>query len=135
MFDPKSPPLVWLFLGLRIEKWDLLLLLSFYKFRCGCGDLKRRDFWDWLFGRGFDVEFGACFKKGHMYMCVRIGRDGVDRGLEFLLFDSEFLVRLNRTLRGRSRLAKKICLIIRPGPGRRFGPTGRVQVCKNPART
>ena len=59
MFDLKSPPLVWLFLGLRIEKWDFY----FFSFGCGCGDLKRRDFWDWLFGCGFDVEFGACFKK------------------------------------------------------------------------
>ena len=36
------------------------------------------DFWDWLFSCGFDVEFGACFKKGHMYMCERMGRDGED---------------------------------------------------------
>ena len=53
--------------------------------------MKRRDFWDWLFGRGFDVKFGACFKKGHMYMCERMGRDGVDGGLEFLLFDFGFV--------------------------------------------
>ena len=40
-----------------------LLLFLFLIFGCCCGDLKRRDFWDWLFGRGFDVEFRACFKK------------------------------------------------------------------------
>ena len=40
-----------------------LLLFLFLKFGCCCGDLKRRDFWDWLFGRGFDVEFRAFFKK------------------------------------------------------------------------
>ena len=65
--------------------------LIFYLFGCGYGDLKRMDFWDWLFSCGFDVEFGACFKKGHMYMCERMGRDGVYGGLEFLLFDSEFV--------------------------------------------
>ena len=42
-------------------------------FGCGYGDLKRMDFWDWLFGRGFDVEFRACFEKGQMYMCERMG--------------------------------------------------------------
>ena len=40
-----------------------LLLFLFLIFGCCCGDLKRRDFWDWLFGRGFDVELRACFKK------------------------------------------------------------------------
>ena len=40
-----------------------LLLFLFLIFGCCCGDLKRRDFWDWLFGRGFDVEFRACFEK------------------------------------------------------------------------
>ena len=35
-----------------------------FLFGCGCGDLKRMDFWDWLFSRGFDVKFEACFKKG-----------------------------------------------------------------------
>ena len=40
-----------------------LLLFLFLIFGCCCGDLKRMDFWDWLFGRGFDVEFRACFKK------------------------------------------------------------------------
>ena len=44
-------------------KMGFLLLLFFLIFGCCCGDLKRRDFWDWLFGRGFDVEFRACFKK------------------------------------------------------------------------
>ena len=39
------------------------LIFFFFLFGCGCGDLKRRDFRDWLFGCGFDVEFGACFKK------------------------------------------------------------------------
>ena len=61
MIDLKSPPLVWLFLGLRIEKWDFIFI---FLFGCGYGDLKRRDFWDWLFSYGFDVEFEACFKKG-----------------------------------------------------------------------
>ena len=75
-----------------------LLLFLFLIFGCCCGDLKRREFWDWLFGRGFDVEFRACFEKGQMYMCERMGRDGVDEGLEFLLFNSEFLVGLNRAL-------------------------------------
>ena len=32
-------------------------------------------------------------------------------------------------------LTKKIHLIIRPGPGRRSGPVGLVQVCKNLAQT
>ena len=40
-----------------------LLLFLFLIFGCCCGDLKRREFWDWLFGRGFDVEFRACFEK------------------------------------------------------------------------
>ena len=40
-----------------------LLLFLFLIFGCCCGDLKRMDFWDWLFGRGFDVEFRACFEK------------------------------------------------------------------------
>ena len=44
-------------------KMGFLLLLLFLIYGCCFGDLKRRDFWDWLFGRGFDVEFRACFKK------------------------------------------------------------------------
>ena len=40
-----------------------LLLFLFLIFGCCCVDLKRRDFWDWLLGCGFDVEFRACFKK------------------------------------------------------------------------
>ena len=44
-------------------KMGFLLLLFFLIYGYCFGDLKRRDFWDWLFGHGFDVEFRACFKK------------------------------------------------------------------------
>ena len=41
-------------------------IFLFFLFGCCCGDLKRRDFWDWLFSRVFDVEFVACFKKASL---------------------------------------------------------------------
>ena len=37
--------------------------IFFFLFGCDCGDLKSRDFWDFMFSRGLDVEFGACLKK------------------------------------------------------------------------
>ena len=40
--------LLFLFMGLEIEKWDFI-------FGSKCWDLKIRDFWDWYFGRGFGV--------------------------------------------------------------------------------
>ena len=46
--------------------------MDIYLFGCGCGDLERREFGDWLFGRGFDVEFGACFIKA----CFLVGLNG-----------------------------------------------------------
>ena len=49
------------------EDWKRdFLFFYFFLFGCCCGDLKRRDFWDWLFGRVFDVEFVACFKKASL---------------------------------------------------------------------
>ena len=62
-----------------------LLLFLFLIFGCCCGDLKRMDFWDWLFGRGFDVEFRACFKKASFMVGLngaRRARWGLVRALE-----------------------------------------------------
>ena len=37
------------------------------------------DFWDWLFGRGFDVESRACFKKASFLVGLN-GARGARRG-------------------------------------------------------
>ena len=59
-----------------------LLLFLFLIFGCCCGDLKRRDFRDWLWGRGFDVEFRACFKKSSLLVGLNGARGarGAQRG-------------------------------------------------------
>ena len=56
-----------------------LLLFLFLIFGCCCGDLKIRDFWDWLFGRGFDVEFRACFEKASFLVGLK-GAAGPGKG-------------------------------------------------------
>ena len=113
MFDPKSPPLVWLFLGLRIEKG----IFYFFLFGGCCGDLKRRDFWDWLFGRVFDVEFVACFKKASLRISKKKKKLPFWLGLTGLGGD-------------RSEPGEKIRLVNGSSLGRGSGPG-----MKNPVRT
>ena len=85
MFDLKSPPLVWLFLGLRIEKWDFY----FFSFGCGCGDLKRRDFWDWLLAMGLMLSLGLVSEKLPFWLGLKGLNEGGSRPQKKNLFSKE----------------------------------------------
>ena len=49
-------------------KMGFLLLLLFLIYGCCFGDLKRRDFWDWLFGVGLMLSLGLVSKKLHFWL-------------------------------------------------------------------
>jgi len=70
---------------------------------------EKKGFLGLVVGRGFDIEFGACFKKASFLLGLNMGA-GPSPG-------------------------KKICLVNGPGPNRESWPVGQVQVCKNQART
>ena len=90
-------------------KNGIFFYFIYFLFRCDCGDLKRRDFWDWLLAMGLMLSLGLVSKK--LPFCLGlmgpVGPGGSGFGP-----------------REKNPFSK------RAGSGPR--PAGRVRVCKNP---